>query len=1291
MMKLLTNILQKHRKSVSPIIATMLMIALVVAAVATAAVLINFYINSGNNYDVTLIENAFYDFDGDGMADFAVFDMKTTTIETVPIENPVVVFSNRAFLGDSWEVSELTSDSISVAEPGYLAIYAGLESEEFSVGDQYTLAFVMEGAVVEVSGTVSEIKPTDPLTFQLEEETTLSSSDVALKLHEAMARNEEDAFTVMAGGSGSALAGIKIVLFSAKTDLPVAPEKLSDESGRASFRVKAGQYYAKIYFDGKEKVTATFNHPAKLDNFNLLKKIRLQRAIEAVNVHYSENDVPVQGATIMANKKVVVNGKIVEQVTPFSKTTDANGTSTFFVPTGEYKFLAYHGSSIPATSSFVDVSQTKDVYINTEPGIVYVKVLTAGGTPIANARVQKYAVSGGSSTSLGTGYTNSSGIIKMTIPASNFFVEVRFGQLYKSNVFKVVPNTVYEFYLGGNSLTVNLTTESGAPIENSYIYLYDGAGRSLSAQRTNSTGFASFYGLKNGTYYLKYYTGTGYINTDPFVVNSDYLYNLTVSGAVLYFNVTDTNGNARASQYVYLYNSQTGQYLGYGRTNSSGIATLFTTQPEGTPVYGYTYFYDAGVWTTARTLDFNLTSGMIVPFVLGGIKVEVHVQDDSGTSITSQYVNAYLDGKFYARQWLNSNGNATFSLPAGLNFTIGIDYGTIVQTSPFNTSVTQSVLLVVQLVDFTVQVKDANGNNLSNAYVYLYAATKQWNYLGRERTNSQGQVGFRAVETGMYRVYVYSWNPYTYFYSSNFTISDGATIVIQPSPVTIRLQTMSGEVLENAYFNLYTAQGLYAGWGRTNSTGYAVTNAIDGAKYYIYSSYVTSPVVTLNESSVNVISVDAVTIYAKVVDAKGNPYVPPSSYYSVQAIHPSNGSYGGWGYINSSGVATLLVSNSAEFKLRTYLNGREILSNTFNASEGHIETLIVDGYDLSVKVTRDGNPISNGYVYLYDAELNRYIGWSRTNSSGYADFSFIVNGTYYIRVYANPTYQKSGTFNVTGDTVFDYSLVTTSVAVEVYQPDSTNRVGSGQYVYLRTADGGWSGYARTNSSGIAVFSAVVNTTYFAYSYYSSVSSYIYSGKFNATVGATVSINPVRMYAQVIDGANQTVSGMRVFLSLEGIQAGYATTNSSGIATIYGNNQSQYILVAGKGYSMNSGASFLGDGIITATSGAIHTINIGGGTVYVKVLDSNGQPVQNSYVYLYIPTGVDMYIWTGYYAQTNSSGVATFLGVGNGTYVAYSSALALYSSQFDAANGLIITIDASGNSLMFNPQLPSKKE
>ena len=76
--------------------------------------------------------------------------------------------------------------------------------------------------------------------------------------------------------------------------------------------------------------------------------ITIENTFDSVNIHYSEEDVPTEGATIRVHKKVEIDGVVTEQLLDDNELTDWNGTASFALPSHEYRFLAYHGSPIPA-------------------------------------------------------------------------------------------------------------------------------------------------------------------------------------------------------------------------------------------------------------------------------------------------------------------------------------------------------------------------------------------------------------------------------------------------------------------------------------------------------------------------------------------------------------------------------------------------------------------------------------------------------------------------------------------------------------------------------------------------------------------------------------------------------------------------------------------------------------------------------------------------------------------------------------------------------------------------------
>ncbi len=1253
-----------NKRAVSPVIAVILIIALTVAAVAIVWAILSNFTNVSFNYELVVGETSFYDMNNNGKADLVSFTIinpfTSVTFNTSDINYNITVDGTDT----TWEVMNISTPAIGPGGQGYLVMSTTSSMHELNAGTSYTLNANYNGVNKVYLSEISKIQTVNGISIVAQSDNTqqLNSPN---PIHTA-------AFIP--------LSNLKVILYDVKTGLPAETEQYTDTNGKVVFTPFAGEYYARVFNDNSYELVDNIRYPAAPTSITgISRTVSFVNTTSTVKVYYSENDVYTAGATVRVEEQIVIGSRIYPGLLSDSAITDVNGTATFVLKNGIYRFKAYHGSDVPAYSSWINVTATPYAYIKTEPGTVSVKVVDGGYNPLKNVRVSAYSVVGSASTYIGYSITNSSGYVVYNIASTEFFIRAYVGRYYDSEIFKTVPGADYTFVISGKTLYVNMTTTDGNGVSGVSIQLYNSYGRYYGYGYTNSSGIATFYGLDSGQYYLRYYASSMLVITPNFNFNETMVYNITMSANTLYVRVKSQSGSPVANQYTYIYNKDTNKYLGYGRTNSSGIATVYTGAAIGTNVYAYTYMYVSGYWTQIRSSNKTLSNGMVLDIQPGNIAVSVTVQDQNGNPIGYKYVYAYLqDGSPYTNRYLDSSGHATLYLQNNTVYTVGIDYGTIVQTAPFNTSTTTSVTLTVTIVDFYVRVKDGSGNIVSNAYVYLYASSTTWNYLGYARTNSSGIAAFSAVDSGIYRVYVYSSSPYFYLYSANFTISAGTIVDVQAASITIHLDNKNGDPLANYYFYLYSQQNVYSGYGRTNSNGDATVNVNDGDKYYvyIYALGYKSSVFTANDGNTYSFTVPGAVVYIAIKDQNGNPFTPPNTWYSISAYY-QNGTYASYAYINSTGVATLILKEYSNFTVNFYYNGRYIHSDVFNATDGLIEDLIVVGNNLYVHVLEDGSPLTNRYIYLYTS-YGQYSGYAYTNSSGYATFKFVLNDSYYIKIWY-PIYQQSDNFNVSSDNqVYTFSLKKVQLTVLLYQLESTS-VQVGQRVYLRGVGGGYSGYADTNSSGMATISGYVNTTYQFYTYYSSAGSYVYSTYFaaNETGNSVITILPVRVYVTVRDGANNTVPNYRVYMLNNGIQSAYATTSTSGIATVYVNNATYYEVVVSK-YSYTYGISYQADKPIFAIPGATKEVNIGGGHIYVKVLDGNGDPIANTYIYLYKPSG-DSYQWTGFYARTNSSGIADMGSVGTGVYVAYSYAVGLYSVQFNPREGMVIVIDASASS------------
>jgi hypothetical protein len=169
-----------------------------------------------------------------------------------------------------------------------------------------------------------------------------------------------------------------------------------------------------------------------------------------------------------------------------------------------------------------------------------------------------------------------------------------------------------------------------------------------------------------------------------------------------------------------------------------------------------------------------------------------------------------------------------------------------------------------------------------------------------------------------------------------------------------------------------------------------------------------------------------------------------------------------------------------------------------------------------------------------------------------------------------------------------------------------------------------------------------------------------------------------IYCRVIDGGNNTIPNVRVYLfRANGRYFNmYDNTNDTGLAyfpAVPGGELFKFRVdyLAYRLWSQEFGASH----------GSIIDVNVGGGTIYVNVTDGSGNPIANTRTYLFTQTNR----YTGKYANTNSSGIATYYQVAGGTFKIRVDYMAqrFWSPEFYATHGIVVQSSIGGGTLYGN--------
>ena len=159
--------LKRKQKAVSPIIAVVLLIALIIISVGAVATMIFFFIQSdeGANEKLSISLDAFFDLDGDGAADAAVFKISNEALEPITIANATLGIGNDTISGATWTTLDgIFPERISSASSVYVVISTYSDVQQFSLGSTFVFNFTLAN-YYEVSGTVIDIFGDGKLVF----------------------------------------------------------------------------------------------------------------------------------------------------------------------------------------------------------------------------------------------------------------------------------------------------------------------------------------------------------------------------------------------------------------------------------------------------------------------------------------------------------------------------------------------------------------------------------------------------------------------------------------------------------------------------------------------------------------------------------------------------------------------------------------------------------------------------------------------------------------------------------------------------------------------------------------------------------------------------------------------------------------------------------------------------------------------------------------------------------------------------------------------------------------------
>ncbi|MHA1302656.1 MAG: type IV pilin [Candidatus Heimdallarchaeaceae archaeon] len=511
------------------------------------------------------------------------------------------------------------------------------------------------------------------------------------------------------------------------------------------------------------------------------------------------------------------------------------------------------------------------------------------------------------------------------------------------------------------------------------------------------------------------------------------------------------------------------------------------------------------------------------------------------------------------------------------------------------------------------------------------------------------------------------------FISENYIVPLEVEVITVEAgdPVELDFTDSSGDPIvgANVYFYYDTDEYAYTGI-TTNSEGKSLTYLFPGVYYAKAQNggqfYSTDVFIHPGEDPLN-LQVAGGTLEVKVMS--GSSPVDGARTYLYDTLGHYLNKYSD---TNTEGIATYSLGEGV-YKIRADVSGITYYSKDVvfpNTTYVEIDT---GGGTIYCRVIDGGNDtIANVRTYLFTASGSYTGKYANTNTTGMATFTAVSGGqSYKFRVDYLAYQIWSQTFGASDGAVIDVNVGGGTIYINV--TDGAGNPIKNTRTYLFTSTNRYTGkYSNTNTSGIAIYTKVaagdykIRIDYLAQQFWSPV--------FTATHGLVVqaSIGGGTLYGNITAGSNPVVNTrVYLFTSNNRYTGKYGNTNASGIVEFQGVGTGTYKLrVDYQAYQHWSPEFYFNET-------TVYSYDIGGGTVYANIT-AGGTPVVNTRVYVFTSTNR----YTGVYANTNASGIATFSTLSGGDYkfrVDYLSKQ-FWSDVFTASDGLIVDFDLGGGDI-----------
>ena len=863
--------LLNRKKAVSPVVATILIIGLVLAA-ASIVFLVVMPMLTPNLLPILLLQNAdsFVDYDNDGNCDFMQLtiynqqggaDANITQIRINWILGETAVETSwKPFTKGSAFIGEGTSTQVR-----FIAV--GNDIDEIPNGAHVNVRIICGDAIsiLEIDGSI-DVELGNPIQVEFVD------------------------------GSSNPIIGGNINFYRNTGEYAYTGEK-TGISGISTTYLFPGSYYARASDGLSIYYSNVFLHPGAG-----LIHLAIQGGVLTVMVK--------AGLSPIENAVTYVYDTFSHYI---GKTglTGADGVVTFSLENGLYKIRA-DVAGITYYSNDVTFPDTSYVEIDTGGGNIYCRVIDGGNSPISNVGVYLFTASGSYFGKSAT--TNSSGLALFTaVPGGTLFkfrVDYLAYRLW-SQEFGASPGSIVDVNVGGGTIYVNVTDGSGLAIQNVRTYLFTQS-ESYSGiyADTNTSGFATYYRVAGGWFKIRIDYMSLRFWSPVFNATNGYIVQASIGGGTLYANIT-SGSNPLTNARVYLF-TNTDSYTGrYGDTDVSGIVEI---QGVGEGSYKMRVDYQAKRYWSP-TFFFNET--VTIPYDVGGGTVYANVTS-GGTQISGVRVYAFTPDGSYTGTYsdTNSTGIAVFTALGGGDFKFRVDYlAERFWSDVFTTS--HGLVVDIDLGGGSIEVHLYNNYNTNLSGVRIYLFTESGSYTGKYAdTNSSGIATFMGIGESnyMFRADYLALR----FWSSVFLASPDLFFEFNIGGGVVYLHVFDGSStdISGPQVYLFTSSGSYTGFNAyLNSSGYVDCPVIGDGLYKWRVNYLGiqfwSPEFNAINGTILEFNIGGGTIYVHLSVNGGD--VSGGRIY----LYTSTGTYTGkYSDTNSTGWAVFYGIGDGEYRCR---------------------------------------------------------------------------------------------------------------------------------------------------------------------------------------------------------------------------------------------------------------------------------------------------------------------------------------------------------------------------------------